>query len=283
MSGRLAPGGVVRSILKFVFVVVPTAALATGVVVATSGNRQDATVVADGDLQRDLKLASASNIELAPVGQPIATISAIEAPPSAAPVKATKPKRSSRGTRALRSPKPTVRAAPQPEVAESVDEAATTVAMESAGATAEATEVAPAEGGVALPRPTAIPVSFPGPGGGGVGGTGDGGVYGGGTGDGGVYGPGTVIRGGGGVGDDPCRIHGGWGWPRPAGSPRPRGGSLGDRIRAAQGGRSGGSRGGSIGERVRAAQGRSSESAGSRSSGGSLGGRIRAAQGRSRQ
>ena len=272
-----------RSILKFVFVLVPTAALATGVVFAASRGGQGSTAVADGDLQRDLKLASATSIELAPIGQPLATVSAIEAPPAAAPAPATKLKRSSRGPRAVRSPRPTVKAAPESEVAESTDEATTTEVIESAGASVEATEVAPAEGGVALPRPTAIPVSFPGTGTGGMGGTGDGGVYGGGGGGGGVYGPGTVIRGGG-VDGDHCQIHGGIFGRRPSTTyPRPRGVSLGDRIRGAQAS-SGGSRPSSIGERVRAAQGRSSggSAGGSRSSGGSMGDRIRAAQGRSR-
>ncbi len=271
-----------RSILKFVFVVVPTAALATGVVVAASRGGQGNTAVADGDLQRDLKLASSTSIELAPMGQPLATVSAIESPPAAAPAPAAKLKKSSRGTRALRSPRPTVKAAPEPEVAESTDEATTTEVMESAGASVEATEVAPAEGGVALPRPTAIPVSFPGSGTGGVG-NGDGGVYGGGGGGGGVYGPGTVIRGGG-VDGDHCQIHGGIFGRRPSTTyPRPRGVSLGDRIRSAQGS-SGASRPSSMGDRIRTAQGRSSGSSasGSRSSGSSLGGRIRAAQGRSR-
>jgi hypothetical protein len=269
----------VRSILKFVLVVVPPSALATGVVIAASGTSGDTTAVADGDLQQDLKLAAATSIELAPLGSPLATISAIEAPPSAAPRIATKPKRSIRGPRALRSRRPTVKAAPEPEVAESAEEARTSVVMESAGASAEAAEVAPAEGGVALPRPTAIPVSFPGTGGG-MGGHGDGGVYGGGGGGGGIYGPGTVIRGGG-VDGDHCQIHGGWGRPRPTTYPRSRGGSLGDRIRAAQGA-AGGSRtsGGSIGDRIRAAQGRASDAGGGRSSGGSLAGRIRAAQAR---
>jgi hypothetical protein len=260
----------VRSILRFVFVVVPTAALATGVVVAVSRGGEGAMTVADGDLQRDLKLASATNIELAPIGQPLATVSSIEVPPAAAPERAIKPKRSNAGTRALRSRRPTVKAAPEPEVAESFEESETTEVTESAGASTEETAVAPAEGGVALPRPTAIPVSYPGAGAGTAAGDADGGVYGGGGG--GVYGGGTVIRGGGvGGGGDPCRIHGGIFTGRSPDYRRPRGITLSDRVRGAQ--TSGAARRSSIGDRVRQAQGRSS-------SRGSLGDRVRAARGR---
>jgi len=269
----------VRSILKFVFVVVPTAALATGVVVAVSRNGDQAASVADGDLQRDLKLASATSIELAPAGQPLATISAIEAPPSAAPAPAAKIKRSTRGARALRSPRPTVKAAPEPELAESAEEATTTEVLESAGASTETAAAAPSEGGVALPRPTAIPVSFPGGVGGGMGG-GDtgGGVYGGSGG--GVYGPGTVIRGGG-VDGDHCQIHGGIFGRGPTSYPRTRGMGMAARVRVARGGGSASdSRRGSISDRVSRAQGRSSGGASVSRGGGSLGGRVKAAQGR---
>src|SRR5688500_10993650 len=102
-SGRLAPGGVVRSILRFVFVVVPTAVLATAVVVGVSNSRTGEAVPADGDLQRDLQLASTATIELAPAGQPIATVSAIEAPPSAAPERSVRPNRSRSASRVIRS------------------------------------------------------------------------------------------------------------------------------------------------------------------------------------
>jgi hypothetical protein len=268
----------VRPILRFVFVVVPTAVLATAVVVGVSRNGQGTAATLDGDLQSDLKLASSTTLELAPVGQPLATVSSIEAPPPATPQRTMRPKRSNSGPRAIRSRAPVVRAAPEPEVAESDEESETTEVAELAGATADATVEAPAEGGgVALPRPTAIPVIFPA-------GGGDAGTY--------DPGPGTVIRGGGGVYGDPCRIHGGT-YGRPV-YRQPRGGSisLGDRIRGAQVGRertpslgdrvraspaSGGSRGGfSIGDRVRETQGRSSSQGSSR---GSLGDRIRAARG----
>jgi hypothetical protein len=195
-SGRLAPGGVVRSILKFLFVVVPTAALASAVVVAVSRTGQGATAAADGDLQRDLQLASSTAIELAPVGQALAAVSSIEAPPAAAPKRSLRPKRSTSGPRAVRSRRPVVRTAPEPEPAEGSDELEETEARELADGAAEGTAAAPDAGGVALPRPTGIPVSFPGEGADGRGDAGGG------------YDPGTVIRGGGVYGDDHCQIHG---------------------------------------------------------------------------
>ncbi len=269
-----------RSILRFAFVIVPTAALATAVVVGVSRSGQGTAARSDGDLQRDLKLASATSLELAPAGPALATVSSIEVPPSATPERILRPKRSTSGSRAIRSRKPTVKAAPEPEVAEALEESQTTEVVESVGAPTEATVVAPAEGGVALPRPTAIPVSYPGAGVGTAGGD---------MGDGGVYGGGTVIRGGGGRDGDPCRIHGGvFGRPpiyrQPRGisvADRIRGGhpareptpSVADRIRGRQG--SGASRGSSIGDLVRSSQGRSSAGSSSR---GSVADRIRAAR-----
>jgi hypothetical protein len=268
----------VRSILRFAFVVVPTAVLATAVVVGVSRNGQSAAATSDGDLQRDLKLASSTTLELAPVGHSVATISSLEASPTATPEPTVRPKRSSSGSRAIRSRAAVVRAAPEPEVSESIDEESQTTDVASAGASTEATVVAPAEGGVALPRPTASPVSFPGAGVGTAGGdvdgsqgTGGGGVYGGGGG--GVYGGGTVIRGGGMDGDH-CQIHGGIFGRRQPVYRQPRGISLGDRIRASQQSRE---RQPSLGDRVRSSQGRSSSQGSSR---GSIGDRMRAARGR---
>jgi hypothetical protein len=258
-------------ILRFVFVSVPTAALATAVVVGVSQNGQSASAIADGDLQRDLKLASSTGIELAPLGRPLATVSSIEVPPSATPERRVRTKRSTAGPRAVRSRTPVVRAAPEPEVAESIEESEATETTALADAAAEATATAPAEGGVALPRPSAIPVSYPAPGAGTGTGSGDS--------DGGWGG--TVIRGGGGVfGGDPCRVHTGGTYGRRPVYRQPRGGgiSLGDRVSGAQGSRS--ERPRSMGERVRTAQGRSGSQAAS--SRGSLGSRVRAAQGRSR-
>lgn len=268
--------------LRFVFAVVPTAALATAVAVGVSRGKSQPVATADGDFLRDLQLASTASIELAPAGQPVTTISAIEAPPSSAPERSVRPKRNPRGTRAVRSRAPTVAAAPEAEIAESTDDAETSTTTDLAAAAAEETAAAPAEGGVALPRPTAIPVSFP------TGG-GDGGTY--------DPGPGTVIRGGGVFGDH-CQIHGGRGG-RVYGPPiyrQPRGITLGDRIRGAQGERertsslgdrirggqsSGGRSASSISDRIRQASSsrpRSEGSSGTRR--GSLGDRIRAARGR---
>ena len=261
-----------RSMLRFVFVVVPTAVLATAVVVGVSNSKAKQAVAADGDLQRDLQLASTTSIELAPVGRPVATISAIESPPSATPERSVRPKRSRTGSRVVRSRTPTVTAAAEPEVAESTDYGESAVTTELAAAPAEANAEAPADGGVALPRPTAIPVAYP------TGG-GDAGTY--------DPGPGTVIRGGG-IDPDHCQIHGGRGRAGPPIFRQPRGPSLGDRIRGAQA--SGGSSARprpSLGDRIRQASSSSSRSSGrSARSGGSSGGsrsrgaRIRSARGR---
>src|SRR5688572_9580675 len=121
-SGRLGPGGVVRSMLRFMFVVVPTAVLATAVVVGVSSKRQGAAATADGDLLQDLKLASTTSLELAPAGQPLATVSALESAPSPTPEPTTRPKRSRSGSRGVRSHAPAVTVAAEPEVAEATDE-----------------------------------------------------------------------------------------------------------------------------------------------------------------
>jgi hypothetical protein len=279
----------VPSFLRFALVVVPTAVLATAAVVGVSRNGRAVAATSDGDLQRDLELASSTTIELAPLGQPLATVSSIEAPPEATPKRTTRPKRSPSGSRAVRSRAPVVRAAPEPEVAESSEESETTESTQLADASTEAVVEAPAPGGVELPRPTAIPVSFP------TGGAGAG-----------TYDPGTVIRGGG-IDPDHCQIHGGIYRRRPPIYRQPRGITLGDRIlRAVAGGdddrprsigdrvrsarpsaespRTGsGSRGTtSIGERVRGSQDRSASRGSDRSaSRGSLADRVRAARGRS--
>jgi hypothetical protein len=254
----------VRSILKFAFVVVPTAVLATAVVFGVSGRSQTVSTF-DGDLQRDLKLASTTSLELAPAGIPLTTVSAIEAPPAATPERATRPKASPRGPRVVRSRAPSVAAAPEPEVAAAEEESESTSTADLASAEAEAEASAPAAGGVPLPRPTAIPVSYPT-------GSGDAGTY--------DPGPGTVIRGGG-IDPDHCQIHtrrgGGRVYPPIF---RPRGPSLGDRVSAATGGRER-SRPASIGDRVRQATGRSNVgSSGSSRGSRSLGDRVRAARGR---
>jgi hypothetical protein len=254
-SGRLAPGGVVRSILRFLFVVVPTAALSTGVVVAVS-NDDNRTVTADGDLQRDLSLATTS-LELVPLSEVLPTVSAIEAPPSTTPQRTTRPKRSRSGSRAVRSPARAVAAVPEAEVAEANEESDSPTTVELADGSVEGTVEAPAPGGVALPRPTAIPVVFP------TGSSDD------------TYdpGPGTVIRGGS-IDPDHCQIgrRGG----RVASPPiyrQPRGMGIAERIRTAA---SGGERTSSIADRIRTAQ-PSSETRRS-----SIGSRVRDAGSRSR-
>lgn len=255
-----------RSILRFAFVVVPTAVLASAVVVGVSRNGHGAARTSDGDLQQDLKLASATTLELAPAGRPVATISAVESPPSATPERSVRPKRSISGPRAVRSRTPVVKAAPEPEVADADDASETSTTTDLAAAP-EAIAEAPAPGGVALPRPSAIPVIIP------TGGTGSGGVYGGD--EGGVYGGGSVIRGG--VLDgDHCQIHGRgpvYGGPIYR-RPGARGIRLGDVLRGGQISRE---RPSSLGDRVRSSQGRSSSSAGRTSAGssrGSIGGRM---------
>jgi hypothetical protein len=265
----------VRSILRFAFVVVPTAVLATAVVVGVSRNGHSAAATSDGDLQRDLNLASSTTLELAPVGHALATISSIEAAPAATPERTVRPKRSSSGSRGIRSRAPLVRAAPEPEVAASAEESQTTEVTELAGAATQVTVEAPAEGGgVALPRPSAIPVAYPGSTGSDAGTVDGSGGSGGGI-MGGIFG--TVIRGGG-VDGDHCQIHGGRGGGRIYTPPiyrQPRSITLGDRLRGSQA--SGSSRGSSLGDRVRSSQGRSSSSGSSR---GSIADRVRAARGR---
>ncbi len=254
-----------RSILRFAFVVVPTAVLAAAVVVGVSLRGHGATAMADGDLQRDLTLASAA-IELAPAGQALATVSSLESAPAPLAKATPRPKRSRSGARAVRSRAPVVRAAPESEVAESLDDSE--VAESTAPATAEEAAEAPAEGGgVALPRPTAIPVSYPAPEAGAVE---DDSRRGGGSILGGIFG--TVLRGGG-VDGDHCQIHGGRGtYSRP----RSRGVSMSDRVRGATRQSSGEARTSSSGNRVReATRTRSEGTTSSRS--GSMSGRVRAA------
>jgi hypothetical protein len=264
----------VRSILKFGFVVVPTAVLATAVVFGVSRSGQGTAKTSDGDLQQDLKLASATTLELAPAGHSLATVSAIESPPSATPERTVRPKRSTSGPRVVRSRAPTVKAAPEPAVAEAAEESQASTTTELAAAPEPTPVEAPAAGGVALPRPTAIPVVIP------AGGGGSGGVYGGDGDGGGVYGGGGSVIRGGVLDGDHCQIPG----RRPVyGGPiyrQPRRISLGDMIRGSQPAREATP---SIGDRVRSSQGRTSSSQGRSSSGssrGSLGDRIRAARGR---
>jgi hypothetical protein len=201
-----------------------------GAVVVAASHKGGAhrTAAADGDLQRDLQLASTSSLELAPTTSAL-TVSPVEETPPAAPERTLRPKRSSTGSRAVHSRKPTVKAAPEPEVA-AAEEPGATEATTVASST-EATAEAPAEGGgVALPRPTAVPISVPAGGAAGPGterapdsDRGGGGILG------GIFG--TVLRGGG-VDGDNCQIRrpGGTYYPPPAVYFPPPGGIAGGRV-----------------------------------------------------
>ena len=180
----------------------------------------DAKRAGDNDLQRDLQLATTS-VDLARPAAP--HLDSLETAPSSAPEPSISIRRAPRGNRAVRSPKPTVAAAPEPTPAESVEE---TQQVAQAPAHVEESERTPSTDGVALPRPAAIPVSMPGGGGPlaipAEGGRGSGTVGGGvGTIAGGIFG--VVIRGGGVGGDDDCEIHDRMGGRRPVYRPAPGG------------------------------------------------------------
>lgn len=159
------------------------------------------------DFSRDLQMASSSVDLQAPAVNP-SNLSSLETQPSSAPDKSTVVKKSSTGTKAVRSQSPTVHAAPTAEVA-STDETQLS----------QTTDVAPtpeptSEPVAQAPQPTTVAVDDNGGGDGDYGTSGNGG---------GILGPGngpvgTVIRGGG-VGDgDNCEHDGGviygGGYPR---------------------------------------------------------------------
>lgn len=193
-------------------------AAVTLVVAACSSD--DAKRAGDNELQRDLQLATTS-VDLA---RPAAAhLDSLETAPPSAPEPSISIRRAPRGNRAVRSPKPTVAAAPEPTPAESVEE---TQQVAQAPAHVEESERTPSVDGVALPRPAAIPVSMPGGGGPlaipAEGGRGSGTVGGGvGTIAGGIFG--VVIRGGGVGDDDHCEIHERGGRGRPVYRPTPGG------------------------------------------------------------
>ena len=148
---------------------------------------------ASADLQRDLKLASTSSLDLASE-QSKASFPLTEIPVESKPQRAPTIKKAP-GPKAVRSPRPTVKAAPEPEVAAATEtqQVATT---EPAPAPVEQNTPEPAA--PAVPRPSPVPVSAP------SGGrsTGDDGV---GAVMGGIIG--VIIRGGG-VDGDNCEPHG---------------------------------------------------------------------------
>lgn len=189
---------------------------AGAMLLASACRGRDATAAADPDLQRDLAAAGSDRIDLAASNAtPVATVSALESAPLAAPAPAPKPRRRN-GPRVTRSEAPTEEAAPVQEVAEApvpepepspeIDQAAT-------------------QQGVALPRPVPqLPTS---------GGAGGEGTWGRGPSTGEVIGTmiGVVIRGGG-VGDDHCDPRtdgrrGGTGGRRPIYRPIPDGQATG--------------------------------------------------------
>ncbi|HEY0996587.1 MAG TPA: hypothetical protein VGD77_11405 [Gemmatimonadaceae bacterium] len=163
--------------------------LGTGAMLLVAACRgRDATAAADPDLQRDLAAAGSDRIDLAASNAgTVATVSALESAPLAAPAPAPRPKRSA-GPRVTRSEAPTEEAAPVEEVAEApVPDPEPSPQIDDA----------PTQQGVALPRPVPqTPTS---------GGAGGEGTWGRGPSTGEVIGTviGVVIRGGG-VGDDHC-------------------------------------------------------------------------------
>jgi outer membrane biosynthesis protein TonB len=158
----------------------------------------------DDDLQRDLKLASTSRMDLAePHATLPATVSDFETPPAASPAPATRIVRKP-GPKAVRAKHPTVAAAPESRPAESTEAPTVAEAPTAAPQPTTREEPSPSTDGVPMPRPTSAPATDPGAGNGR--GTGTGASDGQGSGGwGGVIGGiiGAVIRGGG-VGDDHC-------------------------------------------------------------------------------
>lgn len=157
-----------------------TLALASTAMVAMAcGKDEKPSAAMSADLQRDLKLASATqDIRINPD----------EITPAAKPAQAVKPKRAPQGPKVVRTETPTKLASATPaEAAEIPSEVPEVQAMESTPAPSTTPEAPP------LARPSAIPVSNTGSQGHADGGNGSGGVWG------GVWG--AVIRGGV-VGDD---------------------------------------------------------------------------------
>jgi hypothetical protein len=152
--------------------------------------RKTADTASNDDFKRDLQLASSTNLDLAGGKVDPTLLNSLETKPSGAP-EASRVVQKGAGSRAITSKTPTVKAAPESDVAAS-DEAQDT----------ESESIAPApevsEPVAVAPRPA--PVNIPASSGGDYGNAG-GGVFGGGMG-------GVVIRGGG-VDGDHCQPHGG--------------------------------------------------------------------------
>lgn len=149
----------------------------------------------NGDLQRDIELASATTMNLAAPRVDSALLNSMETQTKATP-EVAKTVRRGAGSRAVRSETPTVRATPVVEVAalEESEEVQTESVAPAPEESSEPVAVAP------RPAPVIIPTG--GAGGGDYGTSGNGGgIFGDGSGRGGV-----VIRGGG-VDGDNCELH----------------------------------------------------------------------------
>ena len=175
------------------------AAISLAAAVAACGRGKG--VAQQDDFKSDLQLAASTTMDLAtPKVDPSLLNSSLENKPQGAPQPATTIKKASSGNRAVRSHTPTVRAAPETQVA-STDESAqeaVTVQQVPAPDISEPAAVAP--------RPSPAPTADAGNGSGDYGTSGNGG---------GIFGPGggmggVVIRGGGADGDH-CEPHGGMG------------------------------------------------------------------------
>ena len=167
--------------------------LAAGVSACAGKNATD--LANQDDFKRDLQLASSTVSLTTPKVDP--SLLTLETKPQGAPLTASVVKKGA-GTRAVRSKTPTVKAAPQTDVAAS-DESSSQVDV-----LAEAPAPEVSEPVAVAPRPSPVPViQTSGDGSGDYGTSGNGG---------GIFGPGggiggVVIRGGG-VDGDHCEIHG---------------------------------------------------------------------------
>lgn len=172
-----------------------------------SSTRSDARL--NADLERDLKLAQSTSLDLASK-QAAAAFPLTEVPikSSAEPSKSV---RKAPGPKAVRSTTPTVKAAAEPAPAVETEPRSDMTAPEPAPSTT--TETAAAPDAPAVPRPSPVNPSPAGDGSWGRGGSGSGGGAGGAV-LGGIFG--VIIRGGG-VDGDRCEIHDRRGRNRPPG------------------------------------------------------------------
>lgn len=170
-------------------IILATAVLALSAAACTTATKQEA---AKDDFQRDLQLASATNMDLAAPEVNSALLTSLETAPGAAPKPAPTLKKDAEGDHAVPSDAPTVEATPEPEPAP-VEETQPVAPI-----VAPAPVPEPINEPVAVaPRPQPVPATPAGGIGAGDYGRG-GGVFGGGN--------GSVIRGGG-VDGDRCEIH----------------------------------------------------------------------------